>query len=341
MIDSNLRQRIGARLTEARLVTGLPLRRVALRVGISITTLQQYENATRPQRAEDLAALATVLGVPVASFFDEPPGVEAEPPLPRPLPAQGERSTSAGPIASQIGSRLRKAREAARQDLAELALDLGIPSETLELYEAGQLAQPAEHLVILAKALGTKVSQLLGERGARGESDRGGQSDLDTERKRIGARLLAARLSTGRTLADVAGRVNLALATLSAYERGAVSQKADYLVVLAGELGVSVSSFFDDAPVARAWSEPPPAIGQATDPRSFNLAELVQRLPPAEQAKIAGLLIEAAGPSVFASLISAVGRGNQKRIRELTIDLYRRNTQPKRSRSKVRPRGGA
>lgn len=60
----------------------------------------------------------------------------------------------------------------------------------------------------------------------------------------IGQKLRAVRLGTGRSLADVAGKVGLSVATLSRIETSKQSVDADTVVQLAGILGVEAVDLF-------------------------------------------------------------------------------------------------
>ncbi len=75
---------VGRRIRERRLLLGLSQTAVAERIGISFQALQKYERGHIRVSASRLAALAEVLQVSVAYFFDSAaPNGEGEPELDR------------------------------------------------------------------------------------------------------------------------------------------------------------------------------------------------------------------------------------------------------------------
>ncbi|MQY17530.1 TetR family transcriptional regulator [Nocardia macrotermitis] len=82
----------------------------------------------------------------------------------------GERS------ADDIGARVRAARTAAGVSLRETARRIGVSAATLSAVENGRTGVSVPRLRILARELGTTVSQLIGERDAGPEPDRPARS---------------------------------------------------------------------------------------------------------------------------------------------------------------------
>jgi transcriptional regulator with XRE-family HTH domain len=66
------RERLGARLRELRLASGLSLRALARELGISASAVSQIERGSMQPSVGRLIAIVGALGVPLSAVFDEP-----------------------------------------------------------------------------------------------------------------------------------------------------------------------------------------------------------------------------------------------------------------------------
>lgn len=98
--------RIGRRIRTAREAAGVSQAALANALGITFQQLQKYERAKSRISAARLQDVANPLGVPVASFYDEPGPVLA-PPLPTVAQAKAALLKASDALAEA------KAREAA------------------------------------------------------------------------------------------------------------------------------------------------------------------------------------------------------------------------------------
>jgi transcriptional regulator with XRE-family HTH domain len=67
---------VGARIRLRRNMLGMSQEKLGENLGITFQQIQKYEKGTNRVGASRLQAIASVLGVPVAFFFDQAPGGE-------------------------------------------------------------------------------------------------------------------------------------------------------------------------------------------------------------------------------------------------------------------------
>lgn len=73
-IDSH----VGSRVRLRRMMLGMSQEKLGESLGITFQQIQKYEKGTNRIGASRLQHIATVLGVPVAFFFEDAPGTPAE-----------------------------------------------------------------------------------------------------------------------------------------------------------------------------------------------------------------------------------------------------------------------
>ncbi|QHC57910.1 helix-turn-helix domain-containing protein [Rathayibacter sp. VKM Ac-2760] len=86
------RERLGARLRELRLASGMSLRALARELGISASAVSQIERGAMQPSVGRLIAMVGALGVPLAAVFDESAPGSVEPPS----PGEARQAGSAG-----------------------------------------------------------------------------------------------------------------------------------------------------------------------------------------------------------------------------------------------------
>ncbi len=69
-------QEVGKRLRHRRKTLSVTQQALARRLGITFQQIQKYEKGTNRVGASRLQAIASILGVPVAFFFEDAPGQE-------------------------------------------------------------------------------------------------------------------------------------------------------------------------------------------------------------------------------------------------------------------------
>jgi transcriptional regulator with XRE-family HTH domain len=88
------------------------------------------------------------------------------------------------PLAVEIGSRIRAQRAACDMTGRLLAEKVGVPATTITVWERGRVIPGGRSLILLARALGCRVSALLPD-------DDGGAATLSARIERLSAGALA------------------------------------------------------------------------------------------------------------------------------------------------------
>src|SRR6476646_12124434 len=70
---------VGSRIRMRRNMLGMSQEKLGENLGITFQQIQKYEKGTNRVGASRLQAIASILGVPVAFFFEDAPGQEAAP----------------------------------------------------------------------------------------------------------------------------------------------------------------------------------------------------------------------------------------------------------------------
>ena len=70
---------VGKRIRQRRWLTGMTQQQLAEQVGIKFQQIQKYEKGTNRVGASRLQAIASILNVPPAFFFEGAPGMTQEP----------------------------------------------------------------------------------------------------------------------------------------------------------------------------------------------------------------------------------------------------------------------
>jgi transcriptional regulator with XRE-family HTH domain len=70
---------VGSRIRLRRKMLGMSQEKLGENLGITFQQIQKYEKGTNRVGASRLQAIASILGVPVALFFEDAPGQEAVP----------------------------------------------------------------------------------------------------------------------------------------------------------------------------------------------------------------------------------------------------------------------
>ncbi|KQZ12765.1 MULTISPECIES: helix-turn-helix domain-containing protein [unclassified Mesorhizobium] len=71
---------VGSRIRLRRNMLGMSQEKLGEKLGITFQQIQKYEKGTNRVGASRLQAIASILGVPVAFFFEDAPGQEASGP---------------------------------------------------------------------------------------------------------------------------------------------------------------------------------------------------------------------------------------------------------------------
>jgi len=148
------RKIMGVALRQARLAQGRSLEDCAGVIHASVEEVAQIERGARDLTLPELETLAAYLQVPVSAVVSGQ------------LPAGDVAAKALSPQARVlqrkiIGALLRKAREAAGKDAAELAAALGVATETAQQYERGQLDIPVTQLVAASELLQAPLESFL------------------------------------------------------------------------------------------------------------------------------------------------------------------------------------
>lgn len=156
-------KKLGALMADARMAKGKSIEDCAKAMGVSPEAYAEYETGQVAPSLPELELLAYYLDVPLDHFWGNTPlsrqtGVEAESQL-KPLLDLRNRL---------IGAILRKHRQEAGLTLDETAERAGIPPETLESYELGQIPVPLTALEILAEILGVGLKEFYDKKGPVG-----------------------------------------------------------------------------------------------------------------------------------------------------------------------------
>ncbi len=72
---------VGSRIRLRRNMLGMSQEKLGEKLGITFQQIQKYEKGTNRVGASRLQAIASILGVPVAFFFEDAPGQETSGPL--------------------------------------------------------------------------------------------------------------------------------------------------------------------------------------------------------------------------------------------------------------------
>jgi transcriptional regulator with XRE-family HTH domain len=164
-----LRERIvGVLIRDARAVRGQSAAGCAAAMGCTPAAFEQYEAGAASPSLPELELLAYFLDVPLSYFFGN-----------RVLSQQLNGSRASLPVADItalrnriIGVQLRQARQAAALAAEELAAELGLTTEALAGYEAGQSAIPLATLQGAADRLGLPLEHFAEEHGPVGDWER-------------------------------------------------------------------------------------------------------------------------------------------------------------------------
>lgn len=70
---------VGSRIRLRRNMLGMSQEKLGERLGITFQQIQKYEKGTNRVGASRLQAIANILGVPVAFFFEDLPGADGDP----------------------------------------------------------------------------------------------------------------------------------------------------------------------------------------------------------------------------------------------------------------------
>ncbi len=147
------RKIMGVALRQARLAQGRSLEDCAGVIQASAEEVAQIERGARDLTLPELEVLAAYLQVPVSAVISgQLPTGDAAKVLSPQVRALRRKI---------IGALLRKAREAAGKDAAEVAAALGVAPETVQQYERGQLDIPAAQLVVASDILQTPLESFL------------------------------------------------------------------------------------------------------------------------------------------------------------------------------------
>lgn len=148
------RKIMGVALRQARLAQGRSLEDCAGMIHASAEEIAQIERGVRDLTLPELETLAAYLQVPVSAIVSGQ------------LPAGDTAARALSPqvLALRrkiVGALLRKAREAAGKDVAEVAAALDVAPETVQQYERGQLDIPAAQLVAASDMLQIPLESFL------------------------------------------------------------------------------------------------------------------------------------------------------------------------------------
>ncbi len=152
------RKIIGVLLQGARLRAGKSKKECAEAIGVSASTITQFEEGHRDIALPQLELLAYALNVPVSSFFkdkEQEKLLAQEPELPA-----DQVMTLRNRI---IGVLLRQARSEVGKTQKDLAAELGISARRITQYEYGQRPIPVAELLQITETLGLPMTYFLDE----------------------------------------------------------------------------------------------------------------------------------------------------------------------------------
>lgn len=200
---------IGKKIREARNRCGITQGELAKRIHVSLDTVSRWETGKRIPRAEDIANIATTLGIPVGSLMGE-------------MPASGQGKIMLN--AMELKDAIKEIREMSQYTIEQIAEKIGVSPQTVAAWESGA-ALPSKEQLRQMNLLSGELETLLdrGEDPGIGElSLLGGfipEKALSPERiqqREMLRRMMFSPLSknnilqstTGQTIAQAAGRAN-------------------------------------------------------------------------------------------------------------------------------------
>lgn len=147
------RKMLGVRIRSARNQAGLNLKETAQQMGISPTTLNDYELGQQEAGLPELEAMARIFMVPVSYFWSN--GLLK-------IPDREYKAAQAISIRRKmLGVQMRQARQEAGHSQEALAEVLGCPVERLADYELGKISIPFSELESMASFLNLPMTRFL------------------------------------------------------------------------------------------------------------------------------------------------------------------------------------
>ena len=124
----------------------MTIKELAAKSGVSEISIRSYENNKRNPKYETLEKIADVLGIPVSEILG--------------YKLQGQCDNLR---ALSLGERIRTIRKNKKITLKELGVMIGVSEQAIGQYERGERELKFKTLLLIAKALGVPVSELLNE----------------------------------------------------------------------------------------------------------------------------------------------------------------------------------
>lgn len=124
----------------------MTIKELAAKSGVSEISIRSYENNKRNPKYETLEKIADVLGIPVSEILG--------------YKSQGQCDNLR---ALSLGERIRTIRKNKKITLKELGVMIGVSEQAIGQYERGERELKFKTLLLIAKALGVPVSELLNE----------------------------------------------------------------------------------------------------------------------------------------------------------------------------------
>jgi transcriptional regulator with XRE-family HTH domain len=155
-------KKLGVLIRDAREKSGKSLEECAKAMGLSSDELSTVEFGERPPTLPELEILAYYLDVPLEHFWDnevlKPTGSDR-------VVAPEEIIQSRQKAISDL---IHEGRMKAGHSIEELAQQAGIPPESLQSYEKGEVPIPLPELEILAQVLNNSIREFEDHQGAVG-----------------------------------------------------------------------------------------------------------------------------------------------------------------------------
>ena len=163
------RKIIGVLIRAAREKARRTIKEVALRLGVTVARVRQYERGAREISLPELERLALFFQMPLSFFVKGETPIEAAKPQP-PNPAETRARRAA------LGVKLKQARLAAGKSKEECAEAIGRRAGTIGRYERGASEIPITELERLAQFLQVNLYYFIADQTSEGES---GLMDLE------------------------------------------------------------------------------------------------------------------------------------------------------------------